>query len=69
MSSEPGNVISPAATGDRLRDGTAAEAPNLQALAKRQLWMHFTRMGAYEQGGEVPIIERGEGCYVYDSHG
>ncbi len=51
--------------GDRLR-GTA-EATNLQALAKRHLWMHFTRMGAYEQGAEVPIIERGEGCYVYDS--
>ena len=41
----------------------------LQAQAKRHLWMHFTRMGAYEDGGEVPIIERGEGCYVYDTHG
>jgi adenosylmethionine-8-amino-7-oxononanoate aminotransferase len=30
--------------------------------------MHFTRMGAYDHA-EVPIIERGEGCYVYDSHG
>ncbi len=41
---------------------------DLQALAKRHLWMHFTRMGAYDHA-EVPIIERGEGCYVYDSHG
>ncbi|HTD58701.1 MAG TPA: aspartate aminotransferase family protein, partial [Solirubrobacteraceae bacterium] len=39
-----------------------------QALAKRHLWMHFTRMGAYDDH-EVPVIERGEGCYVYDTHG
>jgi adenosylmethionine-8-amino-7-oxononanoate aminotransferase len=30
--------------------------------------MNFTRMGAYEDA-EVPIIVRGEGCYVYDEHG
>jgi adenosylmethionine-8-amino-7-oxononanoate aminotransferase len=47
----------------------ADAAADMQAKAKRHLWMHFTRMGAYEQGGEVPIIERGEGCYVYDTHG
>jgi adenosylmethionine-8-amino-7-oxononanoate aminotransferase len=45
--------------------GTGSE---LQELAKRHLWMHFTRMGAYEEQ-EVPIITRGEGCYVYDEHG
>jgi adenosylmethionine-8-amino-7-oxononanoate aminotransferase len=50
-------------------DGSAAGASrDLQALAKRHLWMHFTRMGAYEDH-EVPVIERGEGCYVYDTHG
>src|SRR5215211_5966200 len=42
---------------------------NLQEMAKRHLWMHFTRMGAYVDGGEVPIIVRGEGPYVYDEHG
>jgi adenosylmethionine-8-amino-7-oxononanoate aminotransferase len=47
----------------------SARVQDLQALAKRHLWMHFTRMGAYEEGGEVPVIERGEGCYVYDTHG
>ena len=41
----------------------------LQELAKRHLWMHFTRMGVYEEGAEVPVIVRGEGCYVYDEHG
>jgi adenosylmethionine-8-amino-7-oxononanoate aminotransferase len=40
----------------------------LQELAKRHLWMHFTRMSAYSEQ-EVPIIVRGEGCYVYDEHG
>jgi adenosylmethionine-8-amino-7-oxononanoate aminotransferase len=40
----------------------------LQAMAKAHLWMHFTRMGAYEHA-EVPVIVRGEGCHVYDQHG
>jgi adenosylmethionine-8-amino-7-oxononanoate aminotransferase len=40
----------------------------LQELAKRHLWMHFTRMSAYADQ-DVPIIVRGEGCYVYDEHG
>jgi adenosylmethionine-8-amino-7-oxononanoate aminotransferase len=42
---------------------------DLQEQAKRHLWMHFTRMGAYEEGAEIPVIVRGEGCYVYDEHG
>jgi adenosylmethionine-8-amino-7-oxononanoate aminotransferase len=41
---------------------------DLQELAKRHLWMHFTRMGTYADA-EVPVIVRGEGCYVYDEHG
>src|SRR6266566_4331247 len=41
---------------------------DLQEQAKRHLWMHFTRMGAYASA-EVPVIARGEGCYVYDEHG
>jgi adenosylmethionine-8-amino-7-oxononanoate aminotransferase len=40
----------------------------LQEQAKRHLWMHFTRMGSYANA-EVPVIVRGEGCYVYDEHG
>ena len=39
-----------------------------QELAKRHLWMHFTRLGAFADH-EVPIITRGEGCYVWDEHG
>src|SRR4051812_7294502 len=41
---------------------------DLQELAKKHLWMHFTRMGAYADH-EVPIIVRGDGCYVWDEHG
>jgi adenosylmethionine-8-amino-7-oxononanoate aminotransferase len=40
----------------------------LQELARRHLWMHFTPLGSYRDA-EVPIIVRGEGCYVYDEHG
>src|SRR5215208_6098674 len=44
------------------------EQSELQELARRHLWMHFTRMGAYADH-EMPIIVRGDGCYVYDEHG
>src|ERR1700734_2294232 len=56
-------------SSDLRESASAIASSDLQAQAKRHLWMHFTRMGAYEEGGEVPIIERGEGCYVYDTHG
>jgi len=42
---------------------------DLQELARRHLWMHFSRMGSYGPGHEIPIVVRGEGCYVYDDHG
>jgi adenosylmethionine-8-amino-7-oxononanoate aminotransferase len=47
---------------------TAPATRTLQELGRRHLWMHFTRMSAYEDQ-EIPIIVRGEGCYVYDEHG
>jgi adenosylmethionine-8-amino-7-oxononanoate aminotransferase len=42
---------------------------SLQELARRHLWMHFSRMGNYTPDHEIPVIVRGEGCYVYDEHG
>jgi adenosylmethionine-8-amino-7-oxononanoate aminotransferase len=48
---------------------TESSTGHLEDLARRHLWMHFTRMGAYERGAELPIIVRGEGCHVYDQHG
>lgn len=41
---------------------------DLSDLARRHLWMHFTRLGSFADH-EVPIIVRGEGCHVYDRHG
>jgi adenosylmethionine-8-amino-7-oxononanoate aminotransferase len=41
----------------------------LQELARRHLWMHFSRMGSYGDEHEIPVIVRAEGCYVYDEHG
>jgi adenosylmethionine-8-amino-7-oxononanoate aminotransferase len=46
-----------------------AHPDRLQRLARRNLWMHFTRMGSYDEHHAVPVIVRGEGCYVYDEHG
>jgi adenosylmethionine-8-amino-7-oxononanoate aminotransferase len=44
------------------------EGTSLQELAKRHLWMHFTRHGDYADA-DVHIIARGEGPYVFDEHG
>jgi adenosylmethionine-8-amino-7-oxononanoate aminotransferase len=49
-------------------EAVRTEQSSLQELGRRHLWMHFTRMSAYEDH-EIPIITRGEGCYVYDEHG
>jgi adenosylmethionine-8-amino-7-oxononanoate aminotransferase len=40
----------------------------LQALAKRHLMMHFTSQGRYSSE-EVPVISRGEGCWLWDTNG
>ena len=53
------------ATMGQPASGTTA---TLQELAKRHLWMAFTRMGAYAEA-DVPIIVKGDGCYVWDEHG
>ena len=41
----------------------------MQELARRHLWMHFSRMGGYDSDHEIPVISRAEGCYVFDQHG
>jgi adenosylmethionine-8-amino-7-oxononanoate aminotransferase len=40
----------------------------LQKAARDHLWLHFTRMAGYRDT-EVPVIVRGEGCYLEDSNG
>ncbi|HXG75201.1 MAG TPA: aspartate aminotransferase family protein [Gaiellaceae bacterium] len=47
---------------------TALDASAYQQLAKEHLWMHFTRMGGFRTA-DVPIIVRGEGCYLEDANG
>src|SRR6188508_2215264 len=54
------------AVAERLGSDTGT---SLQEMARRHLWMHFSRMGAYSDEHEIPIIVRGDGCYVYDEHG
>ena len=43
-------------------------AADLQQAARDHLWMHFTRMSGYSST-EVPIIVRGDGCYLEDANG
>jgi adenosylmethionine-8-amino-7-oxononanoate aminotransferase len=40
----------------------------LQEAAKRNLWLHFTRMSTFADA-DMPLIVRGSGQYVYDQHG
>ena len=40
---------------------------DLAQQADRHLWGHFSSLGRSVDG--MPIIERGEGCYVWDNHG
>jgi adenosylmethionine-8-amino-7-oxononanoate aminotransferase len=47
---------------------TALSPEELQQKARDHLWLHFTRMGSYRDG-EVPIIVRGDGCYLEDANG
>ena len=45
---------------------------DVQALsdsARDHLWMHFTRHSVYENGGNVPIIVRGDGHHIWDAQG
>ncbi|GGO70082.1 aspartate aminotransferase family protein [Nocardioides deserti] len=41
---------------------------HLQQAAKDHLWLHFARHGAYAEG-DVPIMVRGEGAYLWDATG
>jgi adenosylmethionine-8-amino-7-oxononanoate aminotransferase len=47
---------------------TGLSHDELQQAARDHLWLHFTRMSVY-QDVDVPVIVRGEGCYLEDSKG
>ena len=40
-----------------------------QTAGRDHLWLHFTRHSTYEKGGEMPLIVKGEGHKIWDSHG
>lgn len=54
------STVIPSQTGTNL---------DLQAEARRHLWMHFSRMGGYNEEHEIPILVKGDGAYVWDEHG
>ncbi len=55
-------------TNEKGYDFDEMNSARLSELARRHLWMHFTRMSTYQEA-DVPIMVRGEGPYVWDSHG
>jgi adenosylmethionine-8-amino-7-oxononanoate aminotransferase len=50
---------------------TDLQSPDYEKLsgaARDHLWMHFTRLSSYRDN-PVPMIVRGDGCYIWDSAG
>jgi adenosylmethionine-8-amino-7-oxononanoate aminotransferase len=47
---------------------TELSAADLQRAAHDHLWLHFTRMGGLREA-DIPVIVRGEGCYLEDLNG
>ena len=48
---------------------STGESFDYQAAGRDHLWLHFTRHSTYENGGEMPLIVKGEGHKIWDSHG
>lgn len=40
-----------------------------EELSRKHLWMCFTEHSGYQSGENIPVIVRGEGCYVFDEQG
>jgi adenosylmethionine-8-amino-7-oxononanoate aminotransferase len=55
-------------SSDNAAQSVAQSVAESQEAAKRNLWLHFTRMSAYSDS-DVPVIVRGSGPYVFDQHG
>ena len=41
----------------------------LSESARRHLWMHFSRLGSFDDDHPVTVIARGDGCWVEDANG
>lgn len=53
---------------DAMAQGKTISDQDLQASAKKHLWMHFTRHSPYKTN-DMTIIEKAEGNYLIDSKG
>ena len=42
---------------------------NYSERARRNLWLQMSRMGAYDEHNEIPIMVRGEGTRIFDANG
>ncbi len=51
-----------------MTSAVATSGIDLARAAREHLWLHFTRMGGFRDA-DVPIIVRGDGCYLEDSAG
>ncbi len=49
-------------------DAPSRSTAELQEMAGRHLWGHFSQL-APTNPAEIAVIERGDGCYVWDSEG
>lgn len=45
------------------------DSGELQHKGREHLWLHFARHSTYEKGGDMPVLVRGDGCYVWDDKG
>ncbi len=46
-----------------------ADPNDLDALARKHLWMHFSRLGTFDDDHPVAVLSHGEGCYVWTVDG
>ncbi len=51
-----------------MSDLQSPDYEKLAGSARDHLWMHFTRLSSYQKN-DVPMIVRGDGCYIWDSTG
>ncbi|MEI6365123.1 MAG: aspartate aminotransferase family protein [Actinomycetes bacterium] len=51
------------------KNASEFSADALAEKARKHLWMHFTRHSSFNDGGNVPVIVKGEGAYIWDDQG
>lgn len=54
---------------DRVGRSERYDANALSEDARRHLWMHFSRLGSFDEAHPVRVMAHGDGCYVFDAMG